>query len=349
MLLLSQRSLIRRGKSSQGVGFLSLHRCIRWNILFKLARTPPDRKQYLHDAVVLLQQNSPLFTETDIPEKQEWPKFQGYITQVQSVLDRCLWPEPTLQPPKEFLDLLSKLTTYMWHAGFIEMGNLAWDKVQQIYDKVQTSELDPRREDLNSRLGILLSFKGVSTRERGRKYREEALKIRETHFVPLRERQEASKDDEIRFYNAKSDIAFCDLHDEEFEKVEEIMEECRMQYRKWSEDEEEEPFEYCKYYFLMAFVHMWKGKAEEAVKASQRAVDLMEMAAGEQHPLTQTWKFSLGTILCLAGDVEEALKVHEKVRQERIKICSDVNHNILESYSMSAALLYRLDRLDEAE
>jgi hypothetical protein len=298
--------------------------------------------------MLLLRRGCPLVSPLDIPEPEKWPEFERYVPQILSVRSHCLWPDPPIQPPIDFADLLSDLATYMWHAGLAEAGHDALETVVDVYDREHVPEQDERRSNVYSRLGILISFNGVSDREETLKYRLKAMDIRQKAFDKI-PKNKVTREDEMRLFNVKSDLAFTFLHEERFTDLEPIMDKCYEKYRAWDEEEENIPYEYAKYYLLMSFVRMWQKQPEVAVQFSRRGADLVELAAGVAHPMTQLWRFALGTILYHAGALQRAWEIQEGVRKDRINVCGEFNHYTLESYSTCAALLMRLDRLDEAE
>lgn len=248
----------------------------------------------------------------------------------------------------EFVELLSNLTIYMWHVGLVTPGHDALKAVMNVYRQMEMSEEDERWSDVYCRLGIILSSKGVRFRKESQDCRYKMLTIRRKAKDAMAPAH-ITRDDEMRLCNAESDVAFTFLHEERFAEIEPIMEKCLIQYKKWDSKEDNLPFEYCKYYFCMSFVRMAQQKPEEAVSFAERANELIGAAAGSEHPMTQLFKMSLGTILYHAGAIERAWEVNEAVRQTRLKLSGEANHNTLESYSTCAALLEKLDRNIDAE
>lgn len=297
--------------------------------------------------MTILRQGCPMVSPLNIPEPEKWPDFEKYVPQVLNVRSHCLWPEPPIEPPVDFADLLADLGTYMWHAGLAEEGQDALETVLDVYDKENVPKNDERRSNTYSKLGILISFNGVSDRKDTMEYRMKAWNARHEVFKSIPSNK-VTREDEINLYTVKSDLAYTYWHEERFEDVERIMTECFAQYKKW-DSEEEIPFEYSKYYHLMGFVRLWQNKHEEAVQFSRKGADLCQKGAGIGHPMTQLWRFGFGCVTYHVGQVQRAWEIMEDVRKDRIQICGEYNHYTLESYSTCGALLMRLGRLEEAE
>jgi hypothetical protein len=343
---LRRRQLVTREYDSEIGHYLTIHRTVQWNVLLDLSRDRDHRWQCFRDTMVLLRRGCPMVSPLDIPEPEKWPEFERYAPQVLNVRTHCLWPEPPIELPTDFGEILTDLATYMWHAGLAEAGHDALHTTIKIFDREGVDKSDIRRSDVYSKLGILISFNGVSEREETHKRRMQALEIREKEF---NEKPQGSitRNDEIRLYNMKSDLAWTWLHEEKFQKSESLMEECLKKYKSW-DTEEEIPFEYSKYNYVMAIVRMSQKKPDESLDLSKHGVDLIEKASGAQHPMTLIWRFALANMLYHAGSVQDAWEMNDDIRKKRVNTLGSFNHLTLESFSTCAYLLGKLDRFDEA-
>lgn len=283
----------------------------------------------------------------DIPEPEKWPKFELYVPQVLNVRTHCLWPDPPVELPVDFAQVLSDLATYMWHAGLASEGHKALDTAIHVMDDEDVKREDPRRGDIEAKLGILMSFNGVSDRRETLEHRKQAWEIRHKEFEG-KSANEITRNDEIRLYNVKCDLAWTHLHERNFAEALPIMEECYTKYQSW-DTEEEIPFEYAKYYALTSVIFMGQGKPDVAVKHAERGSELVERAAGSQHPVTQQWRFVLGMMAFHAGAVSKSLEINENILDTRRNVLGDFNHFTLESYSTCAGLLLRLRRAEDAK
>ena len=284
----------------------------------------------------------------DIPEPEKWPQFEEYAPQVLNVRTHCLWPEPPIDMPLEFAQTLSDLATYMWHAGLATEGHEALDTAIGVMDQAHLESDDPMRGDTYAKLGILISYNGVSDRRETMRLRQKAWDIRHKEFDD-KPPDERSRNDEIRLYNVKCDLAWTFLHERQVDKIEPIMKECYNKYKAWETEEAKIPFEYAKYYTLMSFVRMAQDKPDVAIGYARKGAELVEQAAGPGHPVTQLWRFALGMMVFHTGNVEKSLEINQEVLRSRKTALGEFNHFTLESYSTCAGLLLRLDRAQEAE
>lgn len=336
--ILRRRQLVRR-ETSGGEPFLSIHRSLQWSILVDLSRVHDHRWQVYHRAFVLLRRGMPMSSPIQVPEPKKWPQFERYTPQILNLRTHCLWPEPPVDLPVDFAHILSDMGTYMWHAGLVDDGSDALETAEDILDKRGVVEIDPLRGDILGNLGILSGFAGVSQRKKGMERRLEALKIRKEVYDEI-PKEKITQNERVRLYIAESDVAFGYLQEEKFEKVEEIMGRCLTQYKTW-DTEDNIPYEYAKYYYTMSLVRASQGSIRQALDFSRRGVELVGKSAGEEHSVTQLWKFSLANLLYHSGDVAESLRINQEVLSIRRRACGEFNAFSLESYSTCGALLLR--------
>lgn len=283
----------------------------------------------------------------DIPEPEKWPQFQKYVPQVLNLRTHCLWPEPPVELPVGFAEVLSDLATYMWHAGLASDGHDALGTAIKIMDDEDVENDDPRRGDVYAKLGILISYNGVSDRREALELRMKAWDVRHKEFS-AKAPNEVTRNDEIRLFNVKCDLAWTYLHEGRDAEAEPIMNECLIKYKQW-DTEENIPFEYAKYFTLMSVIRMTEGREDIAVDFAKRGADLITKAAGAEHPVTQNWRFILGVVVFHTGAVAKSLEINEEILRIRKKVIGEFNHFTLESYSTCAALLLRLDRPQNAK
>ncbi|KAL9036049.1 MAG: hypothetical protein Q9180_004523 [Flavoplaca navasiana] len=345
--VLRRRQLVKREVSSKKVQYLTIHRSVQWNILLHLSKDKDDRWNAFNQALTLLRKGMPMTSPLDIPEPEKWPKFELYVPQVLNVRTHCLWPDPPVELPVDFAQILSDLATYMWHAGLASEGHKALDTAIHIMDDEKVDKDDPRRGDACAKLGILMSYNGVSDRRETLEHRKQAWEIRHKEFES-KSANETTRNDEIRLYNVKCDLAWTYLHERDFAQALPIMEDCYTKYKSW-DTEEKIPFEYAKYYALTSVIFMGQGKPDIAVKHAERGSALIEKAAGSQHPVTQQWRFVLGMMAFHAGAEEKSLEINQDILSTRKNVLGDFNHFTLESYSTCAGLLLRLRRPKDAK
>ena len=319
------RQLVRRDTSSSEP-FLSMHRTLQWSILHGLSKDPEQRWRIFRQALALLRRGAPEVSKLQEPEADKWPQFEKYAPQVLSLRTHCLWPEPPVEFPVDFAEVLSNMGTYMWHAGLLDTGFQSLLNAEEILDQKDVDEDHELRGDLHVNLGIISSFTGVSERKASMQRRLRALDIRWKHFddIPVRKR---TRIDEMRYENARTDLAIAYMHEENFVEAEGIFEACLDKYKTW-DTEDIIPFEYAKYYKFMSFVLMSHGRESEAIRYAQKGVELMEKAAGTESPLYHATRFLLANILFHAGNIESSLLLNEDILQSH-------EENTVESLTIS--------------
>lgn len=125
------------------------------------------------------------------------------------------------------------------------------------------------------------------------------------------------------------------------------MERCLTQY-KTGDTEDKIPDEHAKYYYTMSFVRASQDSTRETLDFSRRGVGLVTESAGEEHSVTQLWKFSLANLLFHSGDIAESLRISEEVLSIRRRTCDEFNALTLESYSTCGALLLQEGKAEKA-
>jgi len=227
----------------------------------------------------------------------------------------------------------------MWHAGLVSSGVESLQTAEQILDERGVEEVDSLRADIVANLAVVSGFSGIGERQRNMERRKEHLRIRKEEFDSIPSKN-VSQTDLIRYYNAESDMAFGYLQEENFAQVEEIMENCLTRYKTWG-TEDEIPYEYAKYYYLMSFVRASQGSIDAALELSRKGVAAATKSAGEDNPVTLLWRFALANLLFHKGNVAESLELNEEILVSRRKVCGEFNAFTFESYSTCGALLLK--------
>lgn len=142
-----------------------------------------------------------------VPSAEKSRKLQVYGPHILSLRAHCLWPDPPVQLPVNFAQVLSDMGTYMWHAGKLTEGEEALETAVNIMDKNDLDKGDPMRADVLQILGIMSSFEGVSERNKSMELRFKALNARKLAFEAIPQGR-VTRDDEVRRWIVESDIAY---------------------------------------------------------------------------------------------------------------------------------------------
>ena len=345
---LRTRQLVKRETPSDIQPYFSLHRSLQLSVLHRLSAHLQERQKVFTQAFHLVRAQMPEASRIQSYQRDVWHRYEAYVPQISSMRTHSLWLYPKLKLPAEFAQALIGIGTYLWHQGLLSQGREAMETAEQILMEAPVDEMDVRFSDIDDVLGIIDDLTGISCRADSLRRRHRAVKIRRHHhnLIPEKDR---SRTDHIRLYNAEANLGCAFLQAEMFKEAEKIFEDCLVNYKQWTPNEHEIPFEYAKYYNHTAFVRTFQGLHVEAIKFARRACDLQEMDGGPHSPLLQYNRFNLGNQLFHAGKIDESLEVNQACLRDKIRICGKDNPWTLESYSATGGLLFLLGRNEEAK
>jgi tetratricopeptide (TPR) repeat protein len=184
---------------------------------------------------------------------------------------------------------------------------------------------------------------GIEKREEALERRKSALHIRRTAYENATTKR---RNDEIMVYASEMEYSISLLHYHRYAAAEAYIEKCLAKYREWG-NEDEIPFEYAKYYNKIGLVKMYQGKFEDAIRLSERGVQLMEKT--DYNLFAARFKFDMACIIHQSGDSERALQVHEGIYTQRVEMLGPTNRLSLHSLYAIGAIHEMEGRLDEAE
>ena len=203
---LERRQLVQRDVSG-AEPYLATHRTVQWNILLQLSRDFVHRWEVFQQAFRLVRDVLPADSPFIVPSSDTWPRFQKYGAHILSQRAHCLWPDPPIELPINFAQVLSDMGTYMWHAGKLPEGQEALKTAVTIMDKNELEDDHPLRANAYEMLGIMSSFEGVSKRWHSMDLRYKALEARKLSYDSI-PRSKVTRDDEIKRWTVESDVAY---------------------------------------------------------------------------------------------------------------------------------------------
>ena len=333
---LERRQLVRWDVSG-AEPYLATQRTVQWNVLIRLSSDPLFHWDVFEQAFRLVRDVLPTESPFIIPSSDTWPRYQKYGAHILTLRAHCLWPDPPVDLPVEFAQVLADMSTYMWHAGKFLEGQDALKTAVTIMDKNELEDHHPLRANAYKMLGIMSSFEGVSERRYSMDLRYKALEARKLSYNSIPPTK-VTRDDEIKRWTVESDVAYGLVQQEDFEPAAEIMERCLNKYQEWG-SEDEYPYQYSQYYQIIAVCQMAAGKPAESIDSITHCVDLLIKASDIMHPMAQLMQFITGYLTWHAGEPQKALEILSSVLEARRKIIGDFNHCTLESYSTCARLL----------
>lgn len=348
---LHSRQLIRRdtmgGKSS-----ISIHRAVQQSVLLDLRLDLEKRKKCFQQTFAMVRDMLPETDPKAVPEAHVWPAYDQHGRQILQLQTHSVWPDPPIQLPKDFAQILADMGQYMWFAGKFPDGVNVLRSAEAILDDNKAKWNDDLRAHVYGLLGIITSFEGASKRKESMEHRKAAYSAREHSHIGRKAPKDRTRDEDIMVWNMYSDLAFGHIQEENFEHTEHIMERCLGQYQEWEPDELLIPFEYSKYYQLISFCHMANERPDKALETIERCYELIQKAAGEKHPMRQLIKFCRAMLLWhrnKPGDRQLALQTHKAVLQERKKLLGEFSHFTLESYSTCGKLCLDSGEVEQAK
>lgn len=346
---LRSRQLIKRDASNSDP-YINIHRGVQWNVLLDLSHDTEKRWECFQQAFGIVKAMLPDVSPLQIPEGNIWPSYSRHGRQILELRTHCLWPDPPVALPLKFAQILSDMGTYMWFSGKFPEGKEALGTAEHVLNENNARNDNQLYGHVYAMLGIITSFEGVSERKRSMEFREQAYWARKLDMGKKPEGERSTEEHTI-LWNSHSDMAFGFIQEEDFEKTADFMEDCYAQYEKWDTDQMKIPFEYSKYYQLIAFCHMAQRKQVEAMEAISHCYELMKAAAGNDHPMAQLIKFCHANLLWHTGGREareQALEINKAVLAHRKDILGEFSHFTLESYSTCGKLCCDANELDEA-
>ncbi|KAG8533100.1 uncharacterized protein KY384_001883 [Bacidia gigantensis] len=342
---LRKRQLIRR-EASVSEPYIATHRTVQWNVLLFLSKDYTHRWEVFQQAFRLVKNVLPDDSPFVVPSPDKWPKFQKYGPHILSLRSHCLWPDPPIELPVNFAEVLSDMGTFMWHAGKVPEGEEALETASDVMDENKVEDDNTVRADVYNLLGIITSFDGVSERERSMDLRHKAYNARKAEFGGLPQ-SKVTIDDEIKREIVNSDFAYALVQEEDFDQAAEIFSKTLQKYHEWG-PEDEYPYQYSQYHQVVAVCLMAAQKPVESIEHITHCTDLLVKSSDTMHPMTQLMRFIAGFLTWHAGEREKALEINESVLEGRRKIIGDFSHFTLESYSTTAKLLAETGNLEKA-
>lgn len=346
---LRNRQMIQRdGNDTEQ--YISIHRAVQWNVLLHLSKDYDYRWQCFIQAFNIVKAMLPNVDPKIVPEPEIWPPYARHGRQILELRSHCLWPDPPVQLPLSFAQILADMGAYIWFSGKFPQGEKALDTAEAILDDNNAKFSHSLRAHIYQILGIITSFEGVSQRAKSMELRKNAASARNQNIGRRRE-ADRSYDEDNMLWSVRSDLAFGYIQEEDWDRTTEYIEECYEHYKTWDKDEWKIPFEYSKYYQLMAFCHMADQKPVKAIEFITRCHDLMQKAAGAEHPMALLIRFCEGILLWhTKGDRarQKVLEINKAVLQSRRQQLGEFSHFTLESYSTCGKLCYDAGEISNA-
>lgn len=165
---------------------LEIHQSLQLHILRGLTKERNSDKRYeiFNKVATMLQAVLPEASRLQQNEKDKWPAYDKYASQVLSLLKHSQLTYPPLLLDFSFAKMLSNIGTYLWHTGQIRECDIAMVAAERIINsgtEEERSSLESEKalSDVYLVTGILADCIGVSRRRESLEHRQLLLKMRQ--------------------------------------------------------------------------------------------------------------------------------------------------------------------------
>lgn len=197
------------------------------------------------------------------------------------------------------------------------------------------------RANIHCMAGLLLLNLGVTERRQGTKRLQEARRMRQVIFE-----KDPTPEKDVMFRNAANDYALCLLNLHKFDEAATIFEGCFRRYQVWG-SEENNPFEYSKYYGNYSVVLMWQGKTQEAIDSMKRCLEYTEKFSGRKAQYYRR-QFMLACQILQHGDVSGALEMHLAILNARLGLHGKLHEFTMDSTYAVGRMYHHVDDIPNA-
>lgn len=317
------RQLVRRQFSSPRP-FWSIHRALQQSLLHRLDKEPSARQDAFQLAHSIIRRAFPRQSDVQAPSNQNWLANEACLVHAMH-LENVYKASPTpIQPPTGFAELLADVPNYMWERGLYERGITTGQLAKRIHQEHESEGSEQSRDLIeHSKVctllcGIYLEL-GISGRKEGLAEALEAWELRCRFRAQSSSADEMTQENLLLVANSWNDIACCMMEYGCYETAESWLSKSIELKRALAEDGTAF-FNFVENYKNLAILRTAQGRFVEAVTLSRKAVLLVERHNSLESAVTQSFRFHLAYALYQAGNYEEALSLHEQVRQARVRI-----------------------------
>jgi len=341
---LSQRRLITI-KHHEGRDVLQIHRLLQHRLLQDMNTNQREIDQIFQLAFELVRKRLPI-PSFDTPEPAKWNLFKEYLPHVLSLQRVYSGGISIITPYVDLAQLFRDGGILLWQRFIFNDACKLLNSAETILDKLDVKE-DQLRADIHIATTLLIQYFGISHRAESRDRFRKILQIRKEYEANT-PRENYSQDDIYCLNHAYADYANALLQFNDYKEAEPIYQRCYTTTLEWG-PEEANPFECAKLNHHMAFCKMYRRDFKEAIRLSERAIDLVRVFAENSTQLLLRYKFDLACIILQSGDMERALEMHREILAARMDLQGRASYFTLQSYYAVGALCSYLRKYDEAE
>jgi tetratricopeptide (TPR) repeat protein len=334
-------------KQIDGETCLSIHRELQRSVRQNL-RDENRHDIVFNSAVMVLKAEFPEPSPTQAPEEDKWVKYKRLLPHVENLRELYMSENQkmkgTLHGSKDFAIILSEAGINQWDQGLNREGLDMVLAAEHVLDKDLKDKSSPLKADVDVLIALMME-RGISERADALHRRMNVLRLRQLF---AEESPHLTRQEEIKLYNAHSDLAFSLLEYNDYIQAEKLFKICAKKYSQWEKEGYENVlYDWVKYSNAIASIRMLQGRYDEAEESAKEAMYLAGKMGNRSGVLK--WKFLLGSIFLQKGDVAAALQTHKEVRNERKERLGGFNELTLESLYAVGVIQEGLGRYEDAE
>jgi len=340
--------LVRR-ESDGNRSLLRMHRATQEAMLQKLNKDVDARDIAFKNVVRVIRENFPdpsKMAKLQIAQAHVWPLITRVLPHLLTTFSAFERSWPSMKSDMFFAQLLSDIAGI----DLFDRGRISETyKINKMIEKVLDSLNYHKCRLMGNALimiGLRTDYMALSKRQEGLEIRQRCVEIRQHYFASIPP-HEVTLEDMILLYNSYTDLALSQLQINDFDGARKNVEQCYARYQQWG-TEGEIPYEYSKFYSLMANVLLYENESEKAVEFAKKGGELVEQATpGTQ--ATVACKFVYANILFQHGDQHNALKILKEILKVCKRDCGNDNVHTLEVRLNVGIVSYFLKEWDYAE
>ncbi|KAI1845653.1 hypothetical protein JX266_008264 [Neoarthrinium moseri] len=348
-LLYMGRSLSRRCLVDIEDNVYSIHRSLQLALRMALDHNPLTREMIFRHALRIVARASPGTNPLQIPNPKNWRQFEQSNPHALTMCQAFLQSDPPIEPSLQLAETLYYAGFHTWERwNYVTRdGTALLETAEKILDRLEYDIDGKLRADISCILSLLLDAVGLSNRTEAF---ERLRRVREIRKIQLKRSQRLGLCDnsEHLYYNSVNDFALSKLQHDDFHEAEKLFSECFDQYKRWG-TEEEQPFEYAKYYHNMALVRMYQERYEEAIDLSKRGIEIKARHNGKDNSRYWWCQYDIACIMTQAGQLDAGLELHLEVLKNRQRICGALHGLTVQSIYSVGAMYHHLGQLEKAE
>jgi len=334
---LSGRRLIQVREAANGEPVYSIHRLLQQKI--QLDMDNYGFADSFRRAFRLIRKRYPRAEPTQVPDPETWDVCGEYMPHIYSfqrvfeeVKDDLQITQLVDPKPVEIAELFYDAGFHVWARGTTGFDGLSFlDTAKGILEAIQMDPYDKLHADIGCMAGLLLLNLGCRSRVAGTRRLQRAAEIRKKIWMEHPE----SDNNDVMYRNSVTDYSLCLLNEHRFDEAGRLMTECLERYREWG-SEEDNPFEYSKYYGNYSVVLMWEGRMKDAIRYVERCIQYTEKFSGKASMYYRR-QFLLGCYLLQSADIQGALDKHLETLIARLALHGKHHEfTILSMYAVGA-------------